>query len=135
MKGYAGKLLRVNLSDGKISKEEISDSMKRDFLGGRGFAVKLLWDEVRHVDPLSEKNKIIFSTGPLSGQLLPSSGKMVIASKSPLTGGYGDGNIGTMASVHLKKAGYDVVVVEGKSEKPGYLLVEDEKVKIIEAPE
>ena len=97
MNGYAGKLLRVNLSNGKVSKEEIPDSMKRDYLGGRGFAIKLLWDEVRSVDPLSEKNKLIFSIGPLSGQLLPSAGKMVIASKSPLTGGYGDGNIGTMA--------------------------------------
>jgi aldehyde:ferredoxin oxidoreductase len=133
MKGYAGTLLRVNVSNGKVSKEEIPDSMKRDFLGGRGFAVKLLWDEVKRVDPLSEKNKIVFSTGPLSGQLLPSSGKMVIASKSPLTGGYGDGNIGTMASVYLKKAGYDVVVVEGKSEKPCYLLIEDENVKIVDA--
>lgn len=135
MKGYAGKLLRVNLSIGKVSKEEIPDSIMRDFLGGRGFAVKLLWDEVKRVDPLSEKNKIIFSTGPLSGQLLPSSGKMVIASKSPLTGGYGDGNIGTMASVHLKKAGYDVLAVEGKSEKACYLLIEDENVKIVDASE
>ena len=132
MKGY-GKLVRVNLSDGKISKEEISDQMMRDFLGGRGFAIKLLWDEVKKVDPLSEKNKIIFATGPLSGQLLPSAGKMVIASKSPLTGGYGDGNIGTMASVHLRKAGYDVVVLEGKSEKPSYLLIEDENIRIADA--
>lgn len=135
MKGYAGKLLRVNLTDGKISKEEISESMKKDFLGGRGFAVKLLWDEVKRVDPLSEKNKIILATGPLSGQMLPSSGKMVIASKSPLTGGYGDGNIGTMASVHLRKAGYDVVVVEGRSEKPCLLVIEDDKVRIVEASE
>ena len=135
MNGYTGRLLRVNLSDRKISKEEISESMKKDFLGGRGFAIKLLWDEVKHADPLSEKNKIIFSTGPLSGQLLPSAGKMVIASKSPLTGGYGDGNIGTMASVHLRKAGYDVVVVEGRSEKPCILLIEDEDVKIVESPE
>jgi aldehyde:ferredoxin oxidoreductase len=135
MKGYAGKLLRVNLSNEKVSKEEISDSMERDFLGGRGFAVKLLWDEVRHVDPLSEKNKLIFSTGPLSGQFLPGGGKMVIASKSPLTGGYGDGNIGTRASVHMRKAGYDVVVVEGKSEKPCYLLIEDENVKLVDASE
>lgn len=133
MKGYAGKLLRVNLSNGQVSKEEIPDSTQRDFLGGRGFAIKLLWDEVKHIDPLSEKNKIIFSTGPLTGQSLPSSGKMVIASKSPLTGGYGDGNIGTMASVHLKKAGYDVVIVEGKSEKPCYLLIENENVKIMDA--
>ena len=133
MKGYAGKLLRVNLSSGKISKEEISDSMKKDFLGGRGFAAKILWDEVKHADPLSEKNKLIFSTGPLTGQAIPSSGKMIIASKSPLTGGYGDGNIGTMASVYLKKAGYDVVVVEGKAEKPCFLLIEDEKIAIVEA--
>lgn len=135
MKGYTGRLLRVNLSDGRISKEEISESMQREFLGGRGFAVKLLWDEVRKVDPLSERNKIIFSTGPLSGQPLPSSGKMIIASKSPLTGGYGDGNIGSMASIHLRKAGYDVLVVEGKSEKPCYLHIEDEKVEILDASE
>src|SRR4030042_5400539 len=127
MKGYTGKILRVDLSEERISTEEIPDAMKRDFLGGRGFAVKLLWDEVSNIDPLSEKNKIIFSTGPLTGQSLPSSGKMVIASKSPLTGGYGDGNIGTMAAVHLRKEGYDVLVVEGKSEKPCYLLFEDEK--------
>jgi aldehyde:ferredoxin oxidoreductase len=135
IKGYAGKMLRVDLSNGRISTEEISDVMKRDFLGGRGFAIKLLWDEVKHVDPLSEKNKIIFSTGPLTGQSLPSSGKMVIASKSPLTGGYGDGNIGTRAAVHLRKAGYDVMVVEGKSKKPCYLLIENEKVKVMDAYE
>ncbi|HSB07846.1 MAG TPA: aldehyde ferredoxin oxidoreductase family protein, partial [Thermodesulfobacteriota bacterium] len=110
-----------------------SDSMKRDFLGGRGFAIKLLWDEVRNVDPLSEKNKLIFAVGPLSGQLLPSAGKMVVASKSPLTGGYGDGNMGTMASVHLRKSGYDGMVIEGKSEKPCYILIEDENVTIMDA--
>jgi aldehyde:ferredoxin oxidoreductase len=134
MIGY-GKLLRVNLSDGKVTKEEIPDSVKRDFLGGRGFAAKILWDEVKHVDPLSEGNKIVFSTGPLSGQFLPSAGKMVVASKSPLTGGYGDGNIGTMASVHLRKSGYDVLVVEGKSGKPCTLLIEDENVKMVDASE
>jgi aldehyde:ferredoxin oxidoreductase len=133
MNGYGDKLLRVNLSSGKISKEEISDAMKRDYLGGRGFAIKLLWDEVRSVDPLSEKNKLIFAIGPLSGQMLPSAGKMIVASKSPLTGGYGDGNMGTMASVHLKKAGYDVVVIEGRSGKPCYALIEDENVQILDA--
>ena len=134
MKGYRGKLLRVNLSDNKVSKEDISEEVQLSFLGGRGFAAKLLWDEVKRVDPFSEKNKVIFSTGPLTGQAIPNSGKMVIASKSPLTGGYGDGNIGTMASLHLRKAGYDVLVVEGKSEQPCYLLIEDDKVSIIRAP-
>ena len=100
MKGYAGTLLRVNLSENRVTKEDISESMRKEFLGGRGFAAKMLWDEVKNVDPLSEYNKLIFSTGPLTGQLIPSAGKMVIASKSPLTGGYGDGNIGTTAAVH-----------------------------------
>ena len=133
MNGYGDRLLRIDLSKGRISKDAISDSMKRDFLGGRGFAIKLLLDDVRDVDPLSEKNKLIFAIGPLSGQMLPSAGKMVIASKSPLTGGYGDGNIGTLASVYVKRAGYDMVVMEGKSEKPCYVLIEDEKVETLDA--
>jgi aldehyde:ferredoxin oxidoreductase len=133
MKGYAGNILRVNLSKGRISKEEISEKMRRKFLGGRGFAAKILWDEVSGVDPLSGENKIIFSTGPLTGLPLPSSGKMVIASKSPLTGGYGDGNIGSMAAVHLRRAGYDVLVVEGRSETPCYIAIQDEEVKILDA--
>ncbi len=133
MKGYAGKILRVNLSDGRMSKEEIPEEMMRKFLGGRGFAAKILWDEVSGVDPLSEANKIVFSTGPLTGLPLPSSGKMVIASKSPLTGGYGDGNIGSMAAVHLRRAGYDVLIVEGRSETPCYIAIQDEKVEILDA--
>jgi aldehyde:ferredoxin oxidoreductase len=133
MKGYTGKILRVNLSDGRVSKEEISEEMRSKYLGGRGFAAKILWDEVRGVDPLSEGNKIVFSTGPLTGLPLPSSGKMVIASKSPLTGGYGDGNIGSRAALHLRRAGYDVLIVEGKSQRPCYITIEDEAVEILEA--
>jgi len=133
MKGYAGSILRVNLSDRKISKEEISEEMKRKFLGGRGFAAKIIWDEVKGVDPLSEGNKIIFSTGPLTGLPLPGSGKMVIASKSPLTGGYGDSNIGSMAAVHLRRAGYDVLIVEGRSETPCYIAIHNDELKILDA--
>jgi aldehyde:ferredoxin oxidoreductase len=133
MKGNAGRILRVNLSDGRISTEEIPVEMMSAFLGGRGFAAKILWDEVRGVDPLSEGNKVVFSTGPLTGLPLPSSGKMVIASKSPLTGGYGDGNIGSMAALHLRQAGYDVLIAEGKSEKPCYIAIHDKKVEILDA--
>ena len=64
MNGYGDRLLRIDLSKGRISKDPISDSMKRDYLGGRGFAIKLLWDEVKNVDPLSEKNKLIFAIRP-----------------------------------------------------------------------
>ncbi|NPA97951.1 MAG: aldehyde ferredoxin oxidoreductase family protein, partial [Crenarchaeota archaeon] len=78
-------------------------------------------------------NKLVFAVGPLSGMPLPSSGKMIVASKSPLTGGYGDGNVGTMASVHLRKAGYDAIVIEGKARKPVYLYIEDDKAEIRDA--
>ena len=134
MKGWNGKLLRVDLTRGITKLQEYSGDLAKRFIGGRGFAVKLLWDELRPgTDPLSPENMLIFATGPLTGFVIPNSGKMVIASKSPLTGGYGDGNIGTQASVNLRKSGIDAVVVTGKAEKPSYLLVEDEKTEIRDA--
>ena len=93
--------------------------MAHGFLGGRGFAIRILWDELkRGIDPFSPDNKLVFAAGPLTGFSLPSSGKLVVASKSPLTGGYGDGNIGTLAAVQMRKAGYDAVIVEGRAKKP-----------------
>jgi aldehyde:ferredoxin oxidoreductase len=131
--GYAGKILRVNLSRREVSEETIPENMKENFLGGRGFALKILWEEVRGADPLAEDNKVVFSTGPLTGLPVPSSGKMVIATKSPLTGGYVDSNIGGRASVHLRKAGYDALVVEGKAESPAFLSIHDDQVEILDA--
>ena len=134
MKGWNGKLLRVDLTKGKIKVQEYSEDLAKRFVGGRGFAVKLLWDELKPgTDPLSPENMLIFATGPLTGFVIPNSGKMVVASKSPLTGGYGDGNLGTMASPNLRKAGLDAVVITGKAEKPSYLLIEDDTYEIRDA--
>ncbi len=134
MKGWNGKLLRVDLTKSKNVVQEYSKDLAKWFVGGRGFAIKLLWDELKPgTDPLSPENMLIFATGPLTGFILPNSGKMVIASKSPLTGGYGDGNIGTHASPHLRKSGLDAVVVTGKAEKPSYLLIEDDNIEIRDA--
>jgi aldehyde:ferredoxin oxidoreductase len=134
LKGWNGRLLRVDLTKGKTSVQEYSEDFARRFVGGRGFAVKLLWDELKPgTDPLSPENMLIFAVGPLSGFVLPNSGKIVVASKSPLTGGYGDGNLGTQASPNLRKSGLDAVVVIGKAKKPNYLLVEDDKVEIRDA--
>ena len=135
MEGYTKKLLRINLSSSESKTEIISEEMIRNYIGGRGFAIKILWDEVKQVDPLSEDNKLVFSSGPLTAQPLPSSGKMILASKSPLTGGYGEGSIGTKAAVHLRKAGYDVMVISGKSERPCYLSIEDDTVEFLDAQE
>ncbi|MCW3979071.1 MAG: aldehyde ferredoxin oxidoreductase family protein [Candidatus Bathyarchaeota archaeon] len=134
MKGWNGRLLRVDLTKGKTAVQEYSEDLARRFLGGRGFAVKLLWDELKAgTDPLSPDSMLIFATGPLTGFVLPNSGKMVVAAKSPLTGGYGDGNLGTQASPNLRKTGLDAVVVTGKAEKPSYLLIEDDSAEIRDA--
>jgi aldehyde:ferredoxin oxidoreductase len=108
--------------------------MAVSFLGGRGFAAKILWDELVPVtDALSPENRLVFAAGPLTGFGLPSSRKLVVASKSPLTGGYGDGNIGTHAAVQMRKAGYDGVFVEGRAEKPTVLLVKDGSAEFLDA--
>ncbi len=134
MGGWTGRILRVDLTRRKTFVEELSPKMAVDFLGGRGFAVKILWDELRPgIDPLSPDNLLIFATGPLTGLPLPSSGKMVVAAKSPLTGGYGDGNIGTRASVQLKKAGYDAIVFSGRADDPVMLVINDDDVQIKDA--
>ncbi len=126
-------VLRVNLSTKKVTKEEIDEKVLDDFIGARGLAAKIIWDEVKDVDPFSSENKLVIAAGPFNGLRTPSGGKLVIASKSPLTGGYGDGNIGTMASVHIRKAGYMAIVIEGASERPVYLYVDDDHVSILSA--
>jgi aldehyde:ferredoxin oxidoreductase len=127
-------LLRVDLSSGRYWIQDIDPSILVSFVGGRGLAVKLLWDELQPgVDPLSPLNKLVIAAGPLTGYPGPNTGKLVIAAKSPLTGGYGDGNIGSWASVHLRRAGFDAMVIEGASPKPVYLYVEDDKVSLMPA--
>lgn len=136
MFGWNGRFLKVNLTGKKFITEAYNAAFASTFLGGRGFAVKILWDTLpAGINPLSPENKIIFATGPLTAFPLPSSGKLVVSSKSPLTGGYGDGNLGTLAAVHLRKAGYDAVIVEGKAEEPTILHVKDDLVEFVDAKE
>ena len=134
MYGWNGKILRVNLSRMEAAAQNYDLDFAKKYMGGRGFAIKILWDELKPgTEPLGPENKLVIAAGPLTGLPGPSLGKLVIASKSPLTGGYGDGNIGTMASVHMRKAGVDALVIEGKAQKPVYLYVEEEKGYILSA--
>jgi len=134
MFGWNGRILRVDLSRSKAAVEKYDSDLARKFIGGRGFAVNILWDELRPgVDSLSAGNRLVFAAGPLTGLALPSSGKLVVAAKSPLTGGYGDGNVGSQAAVRLRRAGYDALVVGGGAKKPSYLLVENEGVEFMDA--
>ncbi|MEM1675739.1 MAG: aldehyde ferredoxin oxidoreductase family protein [Desulfurococcaceae archaeon] len=134
MYGWWGRVLRINLTNGKVSVNNIEPDVLVEFIGGRGLAIRILWDElIPGVDPLSPYNKLVIASGPLSGLPGPSTGKLVVASKSPLTNGYGDGNIGTLTSVYLRKTGFDAIVIEGVSKKPVYIHIEDDKVDIRDA--
>jgi aldehyde:ferredoxin oxidoreductase len=133
MFGWNGKLLHVNLSKGKGVADKYEADMAKNFLGGRGFAAKILWGELKPgIDPLSPDNKLVLATGPLTGFALPSSGKLVVAAKSPLTWGYGDGNVGTLAAVHMRRAGFDALIVEGKARNPVVVVVRDESAVFLD---
>ncbi|RLE64790.1 MAG: aldehyde ferredoxin oxidoreductase [Thermoprotei archaeon] len=134
MFGWNGQLLRIDLSKEKITIQKYEEHLAIKYIGGRGFAAKILWHEIpAGADPLSPQNVLIFAAGPLTGIPGPSTGKLVVAAKSPLTGGYGDGNVGSLAAVHLRKAGYDAIVVSGASNRPIYLYIENEKAEILSA--
>jgi len=134
MHGWAGKILRINLTKRKPTTQQFDSKFALTWLGGRGFAAKILWDELKPgTDAFSPENRLILATGPLTGASLPSSGKLLVAAKSPLTGGYGDGNIGTWACVMLRKAGYDAIVVEGRAEKSTIIKIEDDKTDFLDA--
>jgi len=132
VKGWNGRILRIDLSSKKASFESYDAQFAVQFVGGRGFAAKILWDETRAgLEPFSPESMLVFATGPLTGLPLPSSGKVVVAAKSPLTGGYGEGMLGTFASTHLRRAGLDVVVVKGRAERPSVITIEDDRVDIM----
>jgi len=131
MAGYCGKLLRVNLSIGEVKKENLDIDLAKKFLGGRGLATYLLSREIDPaVDPLSPENKIIFATGALTGSKAPASGRYMVVTKSPLSGTVASSNSGGFWGVELKNAGYDLIIIEGKSQKPSYIYVNDDTVEI-----
>jgi aldehyde:ferredoxin oxidoreductase len=128
------KLLRVNLSSGTIKEESIPQKTALDYVGGRGFGAKYLYAEVpAGTDPLGDKNKLLFVTGPLAGTNAQSVSKWVVVTKSPLTGtftrSYGGGDFGAW----LKWAGLEMVIVEGKAAKPSYLYIKDGKYQLLDA--
>jgi len=131
MFGWKGKILRIDLTRGNCSVENLPDDLTRDYIGGRGAGVKMFFDEIDpRIDPLSPENKIIFCTGPLTGTGVPSGGRFVAVSKSPLTGTIANPNCGGYFGANLKYAGYDFLIIEGKSPEPVYLSIHNDQVKI-----
>jgi len=131
MNGYAGRILEVNLTSKGCFKMPLPEGIAKDYIGGRGLAAYFLYKlNPKGVDPFSPGNFVIIASGPLSGVLVPAGGKITFASKSPLTGGYGDSNMGGHLASELKYAGYDVIAIYGKAETPSILVIDDDKVEI-----
>ncbi len=134
MFGYQGKILRVNLTEGTTSVEELDAALAARYIGGRGFASKVLMDEIDpKIDALSPENKLIVATGPLTGTPTPTGGRYMVITKSPLTDTVASSNSGGFWGAALKHAGYDHIIVEGKSDKPVYLNIVDDQVEIKDA--
>ncbi|MFQ6076294.1 MAG: orotidine 5'-phosphate decarboxylase / HUMPS family protein [Candidatus Bathyarchaeia archaeon] len=132
--GYHRRLLRIDLTSSEATVEPLDEETLFNYIGGRGLAVKILYDELRAgVDPISAENKLVFMSGPLTGTGFPGSGRVSVASKSPLTGTVFDSSMGGDFGVHLKGTGFDGIVVEGGAENPVYLLVDEGKTRVMDA--
>jgi len=132
--GYAGSLLRVDLTNQAYETERITEAEMKGYLGGRGFNAKRLYDEVdAGVDPLSPGNKLIFGTGPLVGTMFPTASRFNVSARSPHTGILGDSNAGGHFAPEMKFAGYDQIILEGRSASPIYVYVEDDRVEFRDA--
>lgn len=134
MKGYTNTLLRVNLTTGKITREAIPEEYLRDYIGGAGLATRYLYDEIPpDARPLGPDNKICISVGPLNGGSFPTSGRFSLACLSPLTGIWLDASSSGKLAYHLKRAGYDALIIEGASPKPVYLSINNDTVELKDA--
>ena len=131
MHAWTGKLLRADLTAGSVAVEEIPLTQLQDYLGGRGLAVRYLIDEIDpEVEPLSPENKLIMANGPLTGTPIPTGARYMVVTKSPLTGALTCSNSGGFFPTELKKAGFDMIIIEGKADKPVYLFVEDGRAEL-----
>lgn len=126
-----GQILRIDLSRGSSKVEPLNQRMVQDFIGGRGLATKVLFDEVdAKTDPLGRDNRLIFTPGALTGTGAPGTSRFMVIAKSPLTACIGCPNAGGYFGPRMKFAGYDLLVVEGKAAEPVYISITDDDVEI-----
>ena len=135
MFGYARRILRVDLSNGKTKTSPLSDEYAKKYIGGIGLGIRLLLDNsTPGTDPFSLENPLILATGPLSGTMAPTGGNgHAFVSKSPLTNGVGEAKSHGFFGAELKRAGYDAVIFENASNKPIYVWIDDDNVQLIDA--
>jgi aldehyde:ferredoxin oxidoreductase len=134
MKGWTGNTLIVDLNTASITTQPLDAEIARQYIGGRGLGARLLWDLVGpEVEPLSPENVLIFAPGPLTGTGFQTSNRFSVSTKSPLTGTVLDANSGGWWGMHLKRAGYDVVIVKGRAERPVYIEIKQGAAEIKDA--
>ena len=132
--GYAGKVLRVYLTEGKVTVEVLREELVLHYIGGKGFGAKILFEELKpRIDPYDPSNLLVFAAGPVNGLALSGASRLCTVFKSPLTGIWGESQCGGHFAPQLKYAGYDMMIIYGRSEKPVYITVEDEDVSINDA--
>ncbi len=132
--GYVGRILRIDLGTDRIESLSLNESLAGDFVGGSEIGTKILYDGTdSETDPLSEKNLLIFMTGPLTDTKVPCTGRHTVITKSPLTGIFAESNVGGFWGVTLKRAGFDGIVIKGRAKHPTYLWIRDEKVHLHDA--
>jgi aldehyde:ferredoxin oxidoreductase len=129
--GYVGKILRVDLQSQTTRDERLPEEVSRKYIGGSGLASRIIYDEVKpETKPLDPENRLLFITGPLTGTIVPTSGRWCVCTKSPLTGIWAESHIGGFWGPELKYAGYDGVIVQGKSDTPAYIWIHDGQAEI-----
>ena len=132
--GWQNRILRVNLTTGETRTEPLVTQWVQQYLGGRGLATKYLWEGMDPAtDALAPENMLIFATGPLTGTMASTGGRFTVVTKAPLTNAIACSNSGGKFGAELKLAGYDMLIVEGKSAKPVYLTILDDKVELHDA--
>ena len=133
-KGYAGHYLEVDLTKGVVHKKEMEKEWARLYLGGSGVSSKILWERTTaKTDPLSPENVLVVGTGPLTGAMFSPSGRMMFAARGPLTGVWAESHVGGFMGPEMKYAGFDFVIINGRSEKPVYLFMRDGKAELLDA--
>jgi aldehyde:ferredoxin oxidoreductase len=136
MNANTGKIIRLDLNAGAVSIEMLPEDDYRNFVGGSGLAAKYFWDKGDfNADALSPEAMLIFMNGPFSGLKLSGASRNSVAGRSPLTGHWADSSCGGYFAPELRFAGYDGIVLTGKSPKPSVLLIEDDKISIVEGTE
>ena len=131
---YKNRILRVNLTNRTFSEQPLSDELIYQYIGGRGFGAKLLYDDLKPgIDPLGEGNEIISLVGPMTGTNTQSAHRWKVTFKSPLTGAYFTSSAGGFFAAEQKAAGYDVIIIEGVADKPVFLWVDDGKCELRDA--